>query len=88
MPLVKSMIRRHFEAKIADAVFMNLSRLVSQWEDLVAASLAALRKEAERRFDELVSTIERLIRAAGEEAPLIRADLQRLLELRAQDKET
>jgi GTP-binding protein EngB required for normal cell division len=87
MRLVKTLVKRHFESKIQDAVFMNLSRLVSQWEEVVAASLVTLRKEAERRFDEFVLTIERLIAAAGEEAPHIRADLQRLACLRAQDSE-
>ena len=85
MPLVKTMVRKHFATKIGDAVFMNLSRLVSQWEEVVSGSLIALRKEAERRFDELVSTIERLISAAVEEAPHIRADLQRLTALRTRN---
>jgi len=87
MGLVKALVKRHFEKTIGDAVFMNLSRLASQWEDVVTASLITLRKEAERRFDEFVSTIERLIAAAGEEAPQIRADLQRLAGLRTQDIE-
>lgn len=85
MGLVRTLVKRHFESKIGDAVFMNLSRLVSQWEEVVARSLVTLRKEAERRFDEFVSTIERLIAAAGEEAPHIRVDIQRLAALRAQD---
>lgn len=83
MAFVRRPIKRHFETKIADAVFMNLSRLVSQWEEIVAEALLALRKEAERRFDELVSTIERLIAASEEESPQIRADLDRLAALRA-----
>jgi len=87
MGLVKALVKRHFESKIGDAVFMNLSRLASQWEEVVAASLVTLRKEAERRFDEFVSTIERLIVAAGEEAPHIRSDIQRLAALRTQDIE-
>ncbi len=87
MGLVKTLVKRHFESTIGDTVFMNLSRLVSQWEEVVARSLVTLRKEAERRFDELVSTIERLIAAAGEEAPDIRADIQRLAALRTRDIE-
>jgi GTP-binding protein EngB required for normal cell division len=82
MALVKGAIRRHFRNKIADAVFINLSRLASQWEEIVNGSLLALDKEAERGFDDLVGTIERLIAAAGEEAPGIRADLDRLAALR------
>jgi len=85
MPLVKTTVRKHFEAKIGDAVFMNLSRLVSQWEEVVSGSLIALRKEAGRRFNALVSTIERLISAAVEEAPQIRADMKRLAALRTRN---
>jgi GTP-binding protein EngB required for normal cell division len=87
MGLVKPLVKRHFESTIGDTVFMNLSRLVSQWEEVVTRSLVALRKEAERRFDEFVSTIERLIAAAGEEAPNIRADIRHLAALRTQETE-
>ncbi len=87
MPLVKTLVRKHFERTIPGSVFTNLSRLVSQWEEVVSASLLTIRKDAERRFDELVSTVERLIAAAGEEAPQIRADLEHLALLRAQNIE-
>jgi GTP-binding protein EngB required for normal cell division len=85
MPLVKGTVRRHFEGKIADATVTNLSRLVTQWAELVAGSLAALRKEAEHRLDDLVATLERLMAAAGEEAPAIRAGLRRLEALRSRE---
>jgi hypothetical protein len=83
MSIFKSTVKGHFQRKIVDAVFANLSRLVSQWADAVNASLLALEKESGRRLDGLIATIERLIAAAGQEAPRIRADVERLGALRA-----
>jgi len=78
MVLFKGMVRRHFEKKVADLVFTNLSRLASQWEGVVTTALAALEKEALRRLADLVATIEKLIASAGQQAPRIREDLERL----------
>jgi GTP-binding protein EngB required for normal cell division len=86
MTLLKTTVRRHFERKIAGSVEVNLSRLVSQWQDAVTASLQALRKQAETRFDELTATIERLTAAASDKAPQLRADLQRLASLRENNR--
>ena len=83
MALFRSTVKHHFERKVGEAVFVNLSRLVSQWSDAVNASLALLEKDAERRLDGLIATIERLIAAAGQEAPRIRDDLQELNHLRS-----
>jgi len=82
MALVKSAVLRHYHHKVEDLVFTNLSRLVSQWEDIVNASLLALQKESMRRLDGLIGTIEKLIASAGQQAPRIREDIQRLDELR------
>ncbi len=83
MLLVKGAVKRHFERKVSDAVFVNLSRLASQWADVVSESLLGAEKEAIRRLDGLLTTIERLIAAAGQQAPRIREDLERLGSLRA-----
>ena len=82
MSLFKRSVRKDLERKAADTVFMNLSRLASQWEEIVNGSLYALEKEASRRLDTLVGTIERMTNAAAQEAPRIREDLQRLDRLR------
>ncbi len=84
MALVKGAIRRHFRRKVGDVVFMNLSRLASQWEGVVNTALVALEKEAMRRLESLIATIENLIASAGQEAPRIREDLQRLERLWSQ----
>jgi hypothetical protein len=82
MVLVQGLVKRHFERKVADVVFMNLSRLASQWEGIVTGALLSLEKESMRRLDDLIATIERLIASAGQEAPRIREDLGELEALR------
>jgi GTP-binding protein EngB required for normal cell division len=78
MGLVKGVVERHFARKVGDAVFVNLSRLASQWETVVNAALHALEKKALRRLDGLIATIENLLVATGQEAPALREDLQEL----------
>ena len=80
--LVKGVVLKHHHRKVEDLIFTNLSRLASQWEDIVNASLLALEKESIRRLDGLIGTIEKLIASAGQQAPQIRGDIQRLEELR------
>ena len=82
MALVKGVVKRHFQGKVADAVFMNLSRLAAQWAEIVGATILALEKESIRRLDGLIATIETLIASTGQAAPRIREDLARLEELR------
>jgi GTP-binding protein EngB required for normal cell division len=84
MPLVRGMIGRHFRNKMDRMVFANLSRLVSQWEEAINSTLLIMEKDAYRRLDSLVATVERLTAAGGEQAPRIRADLQELDALRRQ----
>jgi hypothetical protein len=83
MILVQGLLRKHFERKVSDAVFMNLSRLASQWEEIVTAALSSLEKEAIRRLDALIATIENLTALERPELAGIRADLAKLVELRA-----
>jgi hypothetical protein len=84
MALVKGIVKKHFQRKVGDVVFMNLSRLASQWEAIVNAALLALEREAMRRLDSFIGTVEALIAAAGEEAPRIREELEHLEGLRSQ----
>jgi GTP-binding protein EngB required for normal cell division len=78
MALVQRVVLKHYHRKVEDLVFTNLSRLASQWEDIVNASLMALEKESTRRLDGLIATIEKLIASAGRQAPEIREDIQLL----------
>ena len=76
---IKGMVRRHFERKVGDLVYINISRLTSQWEDSINAALVQLGREAERRLDELILTVEKLIEGAStDRAPAIRLRLEQI----------
>jgi GTP-binding protein EngB required for normal cell division len=77
--LIKSLVRRHFARKIPDLVYANISRLTSQWEESLNAALQGIGKEAERRLDELIATVEGLIAtASSDRVPAIKHDLERV----------
>jgi len=78
MGLLRGAVLRRFQRKVGDEVFKNLSRLTSQWEEIVNAAIAQLQREAERRIEDLVSTVDRLTSMPASEASSIRADLSRL----------
>jgi GTP-binding protein EngB required for normal cell division len=76
---IKAAVRRHFARTISYAIYLNLSRLSCQWEESVNGALWGVDKEARRRLDELLGTVERLVESGGNErAPQLRADLERL----------
>ena len=77
--LIRAAVRRHFERTISYLIYENLSRLSAQWEESVNGALWGVEKEARRRLDELLGTVERLVENSGQErAPQLRADLERL----------
>ena len=77
--LVKSIVRGHFAHKIPYLVFQNLSRVSTQWEESINAALWNVEKEARRRLDELIDTVEHLLETTNHErVPALRADLERI----------
>jgi GTP-binding protein EngB required for normal cell division len=81
--LIKSLVRRHFAQRISDIVYANISRLTSQWEESINAALLSIGKEAGRRLDELIATVERLIETASTgRVPAIKDDLERIIAAR------
>jgi GTP-binding protein EngB required for normal cell division len=81
--LIKPLVRRHFAGQVPYAVYKNISRLTSQWEESVNAALLNIGKEAERRLDELLGTVERLIDgASSDRVPAIQQDLDRIASAR------
>jgi len=81
MPLVRRGMERRFRERAETEVYKNLSRLTSQWEDAISAAIQNAEKEAERRFEELVSTVEHLLLAEGPTAETgIQSYIQRLRE--------
>jgi GTP-binding protein EngB required for normal cell division len=86
MALVQGTVLKHYRHKVENLVFTNLSRLASQWEDIVNASLLALEKESLRRLDGVIGTIGTLVASSAQQAPGIREEIQRLAELRRRMK--
>jgi GTP-binding protein EngB required for normal cell division len=76
---IEAAVHRHFAGAISYLVYQNLSRLSTQWEESVNTAVWSVEKEAGRRLDELIVTVERLVESGGNErAPQLRADLERL----------
>lgn len=78
MGLLRRAVLRRFQRKVGDEVFKNLSRLTSQWEDIVNGAIAQLQREAEKRIEDLVSTVDRLTSIPASEGNSIRNDFNRL----------
>jgi GTP-binding protein EngB required for normal cell division len=78
MSLLRRVILGRFRRKIADETFKNLSRLTSQWDEIVRSAVSEVQREAEARLENLIATVEKLTSATGREAPQIRADLEQL----------
>jgi hypothetical protein len=76
---IKGIVHRHFARTIRYLVYQNLSRLATQWESSLNGALWDVEKEAGRRLDELLGTVERLVESGGDErVAQLRADLERL----------
>jgi hypothetical protein len=88
MRLIKRVVQRHFAGKVPYMVEKNLSRLASQWEESIHRAMSQAGREAERQVDELMETIDRLIKSSPENAQQIRLDIERLVSARNEKAET
>ena len=76
---IGAVVRRHFSRTIAYLVEQNLSRLSTQWEESINGALWGIEKEAKRRLDELMTTVERLVGSGSRKrTPQLHADLERI----------
>jgi GTP-binding protein EngB required for normal cell division len=76
---IKAVVRRHFARTIPYLVEQNLSRLTTQWEESINVPLFGVEKEAKRRLDELMATVERLVGSGSKKrTPQLRVDLERI----------
>jgi hypothetical protein len=78
MFLFKPLVQRHFTSDVPYMVEKNLSRLATQWDDSIRAAMTQVLKEANRRLDELIDTVERLIATRGDDLPRVRTDEDRV----------
>jgi hypothetical protein len=80
---IRAAVHRHFAGAVSYLVYLNLSRLSTQWEESIHGALWGVEKEARRRLDELIATVERLLESGGNQrAPQLRGDLERIEQAR------
>jgi GTP-binding protein EngB required for normal cell division len=76
---IEAVVRRHFARTIPYLVEQNLSRLATQWEESLSGALKDMEKEARRRLEELMATVERLVGSGSKKrTPQLRVDLERI----------
>jgi len=77
--LIRSTLQSNLSQKLEDEVHKNLSRFTTQWEVVVCDATRATEKEAHRRVDDLIATVQQLL-SSNPQRPVneIQADLQRL----------
>jgi hypothetical protein len=76
---IQAVVRRHFARTVPYLIEQNLSRLATQWEESVNGALWGVDKEARRRLDELMATVERLVGSGSKKrTPQLRVDLERI----------
>jgi GTP-binding protein EngB required for normal cell division len=85
IPMVafRGAVKARFLNKVDYETFKNLSRLATQWTDIVAAAIHDMQREAEHRLEELIKTIDRLTASSTARAPEIRSDLGRVRQAQA-----
>ena len=61
MAMFRGVVHMRFREKTAAEIHKNLSRLTTQWEERVTASIGSTAKLASQRLDDLTATVERLL---------------------------
>ena len=81
MPLVRRTMEGRFYQRVEKEVSKNLSRLTAQWEEKIHSAIFETEKEAERRFDDLVTTIDHLLSGNNDSSNQISSYLERVREM-------
>jgi GTP-binding protein EngB required for normal cell division len=80
MWLFRRAVERRLAGRVEYEVFKNLSRLTSQWEESILCAIRAAQDDVQKRFDELVLTVRRLLTMEDpEQRACVSASLQRIL---------
>jgi GTP-binding protein EngB required for normal cell division len=78
MSLLRRAVMRRFRNRIGPEVFKNLSRLTTQWQDIVGDAIFQLQEGAERRMEDLIATVDRLTSVMPSDTQSIRQDVNHL----------
>ena len=83
MALFRGALRARLLDRIDYETTKNVSRLTTQWANIVTATISSMQQEAQHRLEDLIMTVEHLTAASATRAPDIRLDLQNLQRLEA-----
>jgi hypothetical protein len=83
MTLLRSPVKQRFLRKVNRETFKNLSRLTTQWQEIVSATVQEMQREAEHRLQDLVETVGRLTASSTVPIAEIQSDLDRLQRVQA-----
>jgi GTP-binding protein EngB required for normal cell division len=83
MTLLGGAVKMRCLHKVDYETFKNLSRLTTQWTDIVAATAVNIQREAERRLEELITTVNHLTATSTAHVLDIRSDLDRVRQAQA-----
>jgi len=61
MSIFRGRFERHFVRKLADAVYVNASRLAAQWEERINRAIEEMRKQAAGYIREEMATLDALL---------------------------
>jgi Elongation factor Tu GTP binding domain len=78
MTVLGGAVKMRFLHKVEYETYKNLSRLTTQWVEIVVAATTNMQREAERKLEELIKTVDRLTASSTASAPEVRSDLDRL----------
>ena len=81
MSVAGGAVKKHFHRKIGHLVFVNISRLVSQWDDIISAQMKSLEMESLRRLESFISTVEGLMGPSTNTASQVHNDIETLARL-------
>lgn len=83
MMLFRNAVKTRFLDRISYETTKNLSRLTTQWADIIAATINSMQCQAERRLGDFINTVEHLTASSSADTAEIRTDLQKLRRLEA-----
>jgi len=73
MWLFRGMVKNHFRRMLPRMIEKNLSRLASQWQEILNSALFEIEKEAGRRIGELLHTVDGLLATDKDDSTQVQA---------------
>ena len=71
-------MKARFQTKVECETFKSLSRLTTQWGDIVSAMIMGIQSEALVRLEQLIQTVERLNKPSTVHLAEIASDIVRV----------